>query len=433
MTYGEHMFAYNIMEQPSIAKAMGLLIAGLGLTNGDVSMRGKCRDILHVDMNAFFASVEQHDNPALKGKPVIICGDPESRSVVSTASYEARPFGVKAGMPAAQARRLCPQGVFIKGRIGRYIEVSLEILNIYKSFTPLVEPFSIDEAFLDVTGCDLLFESPVNIAKAIKSKIRARFDLTCSIGVAPNKLLAKMASDMKKPDGLIVIKDEDIPERIWPLPVRALFGVGEKTEETLNAMGIKTIGELARYPTKLLERRFGVVGRALHSAAWGMDDSPVCPDRPPIKSMSNEYTLPDDTADPEILRAYILRLSGDVGMRLRQEGYLGRTIEIKLRYEDFVTIIRSETIKDFTDSDRTIYEKAWELFTRNWASWRKVRLIGVGVSSLVERRRYQKQLSLFDDGLKQAAVDRTVDTIRRRFGRDSIMRAGAMILCGPRP
>lgn len=387
------------------------------------------RHILHVDMNAFFAAVEQHDNPALKGKPVIVCGDPEGRSVVSTASYEARPFGVKAGMPVSQATRLCPQGVFIKGRIQRYVEVSLEILKIYQSFTPLVEPFSIDEAFLDVTGCDKLHGPPIEIAGLIKARMKGKFDLTCSIGIAPNKLLAKMASDLQKPDGLVFIRREDIPEKIWPLPVRALIGVGEKTEKALNHMGIKTIGELAGYPLNLLERKFGVMGRALYGMAWGMDDSPVRPTGFPIKSLSNEYTLPRDTADQDVLKAHILRLSDEVGRRLRSAGYLGKTIGIKLRYEDFITITRSESLGNFTDSDRTISQKAWEIFIRNWQRWRKVRLVGVSISNLIERGRYQKQLSLFDDypkEAKRAAVDRTLDRIHNRFGKDAIMRARVM-------
>ncbi|HHY45864.1 MAG TPA: DNA polymerase IV [Firmicutes bacterium] len=392
-------------------------------------MPGLERHILHVDMNAFFAAVEQHDNPALKGKPVIVCGDPDGRSVVSTASYEARPFGIKAGMPVTQARRLCPQGVFIKGHIQRYVEISLEILKIYQSFTPLVEPFSIDEAFLDVTGCDKLYGSPVEIAKLIKAKIRRELDLMCSIGVATNKLLAKMASDFQKPDGLVVIRQEDIPGKIWPLPVRALIGVGEKTEKALNYMGIKTIGELAGYPLHLLERKFGVVGRVLHRMAWGMDDSPVRSTEFPIKSLSNEYTLPEDTIDQDILKTHLLRLSDEVGRRLRGAGYLGKTIGIKLRYEDFITITRSESLMDFTDSNSTISQKAWELFIRNWQRWRKVRLVGVAVSNLIERRRYQRQLSLFDDYpklAKQAAIDRALDKIQDKFGKDSIMRAGAV-------
>ena len=331
-----------------------------------MAIAGHERNILHLDMDAFFAAVEQHDNPRLKGKPVIVCGDPEGRGVVSTASYEARPFGVKAGMPVAQAKRLCPQGVFIKGDIQKYIKLSLQIIDILKTFTPLVEPYSIDESFLDVTGCEGLFGPPVGIAKLIKAEIRRKFDLTCSIGVAPNKLLAKMASDFQKPDGLVVIRQEDVPEKIWPLPVRALMGVGEKTEKVLHGLGIKTIGDLARYPVEPLEYRLGVVGKALHAMAWGIDNSPVRPSGLPIKSMSNEYTLPEDTTNQEILKAHIMRLSCEVGRRLRKNGYVGRTVNIKLRYHDFITITRSESLRDFTDSDKAICEKAWELFLRNW-------------------------------------------------------------------
>lgn len=398
--------------------------------HGDSPMKKQHRDILHVDMNAFFAAVEQHDNPDLKGKPVIVCGDPEKRSVVSTASYEARAYGVKSGMPVTQARRLCPQGVFIRGNIAKYVDISMRIVDIFKSFTPLVEPFSIDEAFLDVTGCDVLFGSPVEIAKQIKKKLRERFDLRCSIGIAPNKLLAKMASDMQKPDGLVVLTYEDVPTKIWPLPVRDLVGVGESTEKALHRMSIKTIGELAKYPLRSLERRFGVVGRALHLAALGMDDSPVQAVALPVKSMSNEYTLPEDTADPDILKAHILRLFGEVGMRLRQAGYLGKTVVVKFRYDDFITVMRSETVRDYIDSDRAIFQKAWELFTRHWVNWRKVRLVGVGITHLIQRKNCQRQLSLFDDNLKQARVDRTVDAIKAKFGENAIIRAGTMALKG---
>ncbi|HHY47312.1 MAG TPA: DNA polymerase IV [Firmicutes bacterium] len=382
------------------------------------------RSILHVDMNAFFAAVEQHDNPRLRGKPVIVCGDPEGRSVVSTASYEARPFGIKAGMPVTQAKLLCPEGIFIKGDIQKYVRVSLKIVDIYKSFTPLVEPFSIDEAFLDVTGCDKLFGSPVDIARLIKARIRKELGLTCSIGIGPNKLLSKMASDFQKPDGLVVIKREEIPDKIWILPVRNLIGVGEKTEKALHSLGINTIGDLARYPVEFLECKFGIMGRALHLMALGIDHSPVQPSGLPVKSISHEYTLPRDTANQDILKAHIIRLSGEVGRRLRKGGYVGKTIVLKLRYEDFITITRSETLGDFTDCDKVIYQKAWGIFLRSWQCWRKVRLIGVGISNLIEKERFQRQLSLFDDYAKQAAIDRAVDSIRDRFGGDAIMRAG---------
>lgn len=385
-------------------------------------------DIMHVDMNAFFAAVEQQENPQFRGKPVIVCGDPEGRSVVSTASYEARAFGVKSAMPVAQAKRLCPQGIFIKGDIQKYARMSIKILEIYKSFTPIVEPFSIDEAFLDVTGCDKLFGPPVEIAKQIKSRIKSEFGLTCSIGIGPNKLLAKMASDFQKPDGLVVIRMEEVPEKIWPLPVRALFGVGEKTERALHYMGIKTIGDLARFPVELLKHRFGVFGYALHAMAWGRDDSPVKSEGSPMKSMSNEYTLPEDTADSEVVRVHVLRLSGEVARRLRKSGYVGRTVGIKLRYEDFSTITRAQTLSEFTDSEKIINESAWELVTRHWQKWRKVRLIGVGVSNLAERKYIPRQLSLFEDYAKQAARDRALDLIRDRFGGTAVVKASTLFV-----
>ncbi|HHV62229.1 MAG TPA: hypothetical protein GXX51_06285 [Firmicutes bacterium] len=235
---------------------------------------------------------------------------------------------------------------------------------------------------------------------------------------------------MQKPDGLVVLTYEDVPTKIWPLPVRDLVGVGESTEKALHRMGIMTIGELAKHPLSSLERRFGVVGRALHFAALGMDDSPVQAVALPIKSMSNEYTLPEDTNSPDILKAHILRLSGEVGMRLRQAGYLGKTVTVKFRYDDFVTVTRSETMRDYIDSDRDILEKAWELFMGNWISWRKVRLVGVGVTNLIERKNCQRQLSLFDDTFKQAKVDHAVDVIKNKFGVNAIIKAGEMSLKG---
>lgn len=385
------------------------------------------RAILHIDVNAFFAAVEQMTNPAYQGRPVIVGGDPNRRGVVSTASYEARQYGVRSGMSLWEARRLCPNGIFLEGNPTRYLDVSLRLLRLYHSFTPLVEPFSIDEAFLDITGSQHLFDGAVPMAQEIKRKIRQQFGLTVSVGIAPNKLLAKMASDLQKPDGLVILRKEDVPRLLWPLPVGKLYGVGEKMEKYLMDLGLTTIGALAKAPPQLLRRYFGVVGEHLQAMANGQDDSPVDPQAGLlVKSMGHELTLPVDTDDPELIKRTLLQLSDQVGRRLRREGYQGRKVTVKIRHSDFSTITREQTLAEYTDLEETIYAAAQQLFWRNWPGWPKIRLLGVSVSALVNARRLQ-QLSFFDDREKISRVTRAVDTIRDKYGDGVVVKARLLL------
>lgn len=396
----------------------------MGMARGD-------RIILHVDMNAFFAAVEQQANPALRGKPVLVYGNPDRRGVIATASYEARKYGVRAGMSTWEARQRCPHGIYIEGNPAKYIDVSLRLLVIYRSFTPLVEPFSIDEAFLDVTGCTGLFGEPAGIARAIKALMREETGLTCSIGIAPNKLLAKMASSLQKPDGLVSLWAEDVPQVLWPLPVGKLYGVGEKTEQHLVAMGITTIGDLAAAPIPLLRARFGVVGEALRNMARGIASSPVDPQSAlTVKSMGHEITLPEDSDNPEYLRRIILQLADQVARRLRADHYQGKTVTLKIRYHDFRTITRARTVQTYLDLAEDLYRLGWELFSEHWTPWQKIRLVGLTVSNLTNTA-HLYQPTLFDPRERLKVLTAAVDGIRDKYGEGAVTRA--RLLLGPPP
>ncbi len=380
--------------------------------------------ILHIDMDAFFAAIEQQANPELQGKPVIVAGDPDGRGVVATASYEARMFGVRSAMPLKEARRRCPHAILVRGRHSYYEKVSNRLLKVYRKYTPTVEPFSIDEAFLDVRGCERLHGDACEIAHKIKTDVREGFGLTCSVGIAPNKLVAKMASDMKKPDGLTVIRSEDIASVIWPLPVRKLYGVGEKTSEVLESLGVKTVGAVAEMPVELLVEKFGETGRLLHSLACGIDNSRVNPaigEMP--KSIGHEITLQEDSKNERLILTHILSLSQQVGRRLRQQGLVGRTVVLKLRYSDFTTLTRANTFSFFTCLDEDIYEAAKRLLLINWSRPRKIRLVGVTVTSLSSQDDFMRQLALFEEDEKRRRVAATMDKVRDRFGESAITRA----------
>ncbi|MDK2930066.1 MAG: polymerase [Bacillota bacterium] len=399
------------------------------------SCAGSEPTVIHIDMDAFFAAVEQQAHPELRGKPVIVCGDPDVRGVVSTASYEARAFGVRSAMPVKEAKRLCPHGVFLSSRLSDYAAVSECLLGVYRRYTPVVEPFSIDEAFLDVAGCERLHGDAVAIARNIKEEVRRGFGLTCSVGVAPNKFLAKMASDMQKPDGLTVIRAEDVPRVIWPLPVRKLYGVGEKTASALASMGITTAGALAEAPVEVLVARFGVMGHILHDVANGIDESPVDPgmwERP--KSLGREITLAEDSADEEVLTRHLLSLAEQVARRLRKRGLVARTVTLKLRYSDFATLTRSRTLDEFTCYDEDIYRASVELFRTNWTRSRKVRLIGVSASGLAASHDYTCQLALFEAPAtheRKRSLVSALDRVRDRFGEGAITRASLIDVAGP--
>jgi DNA polymerase-4 len=338
------------------------------------------RRILHIDMDAFFAAVEEKRHPELAGKPIVIGGDgdPTKRGVVSTASYEARKYGVHSAMPLRRAYQLCPQAVFLPVDYDEYVKVSGKIKAILRSFTPLIEDVGIDEAFLDITDIDMESEE---IVKRIKERIREETGLTCSIGIGPNKLLAKIASDMKKPDGLTIISPTDIKIMIWPLPVRKLWGVGPKTEKRLQDAGIMTIGDLASIPREKLIEDFGQsYGDYLYEASRGIDESPLITHWEP-KSMSRETTFQKDTDNWNIISKNLAELTRDVVESMKESGYQGKTVTIKIRFSNFETHTRAKTLDDFTDSLDIMRKAAFEIFGRIELK-KKVRLIGVRVSNL---------------------------------------------------
>lgn len=381
--------------------------------------------ILHVDMDAFFAAIEQRDHPHLRGKPVIVGGsDPTRRGVVSTASYEARKYGVRSAMPLSQAYRLCPRGVFLDGNHSKYSMESRKIREIFYSFTPRVEMISIDEAFLDVKGCELLHGTPLQIAKKIKETIKKERGLTASVGIAPNKFLAKLASDLDKPDGLTIIRKEDIPEKVWPLPIGKLWGVGEKTEEKLKERGIKTIGTLAELDPETVQANWGRAGLQLYHLARGIDDRSVS-ENSEVKSIGHEITFPFDVKSVKTLEARLLNLAEKVARRLREDGFRARTIQLKVRYADFKTITRRRTIKSPTMLTREIYQHALELLRETGKFRRGIRLIGVSVSNLTAGD--FSQLSLFNPrDVREEELEKVVDAIKDRFGEDILTRARAL-------
>ncbi|HEX7401032.1 MAG TPA: DNA polymerase IV [candidate division Zixibacteria bacterium] len=386
--------------------------------------------ILHVDMDAFFASVEQKERPWLAGKPVIVGGDPKKRcGVVSAASYAAREYGIKAGMSLFAARRLCPHAVFLIGIHGdKYEYVSSRLVKIFRQFTPQVEPYSIDEAFLDITGCERLFGPPLELGRKLKEKIKEELGLSCSVGIASSKLLAKLASSLNKPDGLTVIPKDKIKETLDPLEVSELCGIGHRTAKVLSHLGIHTAGELASYPVEVLKGKFGIVGEWLHFMANGIDCSPVISCSIPDKSMGHSRTLPEDIDDPRQIASILLGLSSLVARRLRKGGFKGRTVTLRLRYSDFFSLTRSETIPRPTDSEHVIFKVALKLALGLVSGIRKVRLLGVSVSQLKrEEESLQTFLPLIEYRDKREEVYSAMDKIRDKFGEESVRWGGATI------
>ena len=379
--------------------------------------------IIHVDMDAFYASVEVRERPELAGKPVIVGADPRGRGVVSTCSYEARTFGVHSAMPISEAYRRCPQGVFVPVNMELYVQVSQKIMTIFRRYTPLVEPLSIDEAFLDVAGCESLFGPPREIARKIKADVRQETQLPCSIGVAPNKFLAKLATELGKPDGLRIIEAERIHEELEPLPVTRVFGVGRRTAEALDALGITTVGELARADTGRLVAHMGEAATAhMQALARGEDDRRVEPFRQP-RQLGSERTFERDVSDHRVLRSQLLDLSWQVGMDLRRHEYRARTVRLKLRTEDFATTTRSRTFANPTASDRVIFRCVSELFTKH-APALPVRLVGVTGADLVFGP--DEQGTLFgppEHEARVARMERAMDAVREKFGRDAVRPA----------
>ena len=377
------------------------------------------RTILHVDLDAFFAAVEQRDRPELLGKPVIVGGGgPNDRGVVSAASYEARAFGVHSAMPLRQAGRLCPHGVFLPVDGAKYQAVSIEIMAILRRFTPLVEPISIDEAFLDVTGSRVLFGDGETIGRRIKTALRNEVGLTASVGVARTKLVAKIASDLRKPDGLVVVPPGEEAAFLAPLAITRLWGVGAKSAAALREYGVRTIGDLAALPEDLLVRRFGRHGASLGDRARGLDADPVG-DRDAAKSISHEHTFDVDTSDREVIERTILGMAEGVAGRLRDSGVKAATVTVKIRDSSFRTITRQRTLPEPTDLTEPIFRTAMEL-ARPEIRGLRIRLLGVGASGLGER----DQLALFaDDDPRRRRVVEAADAVRHRFGERAITRA----------
>ncbi len=384
----------------------------------------KTATILHVDMDAFYASVEQRDRPELRGRPVIVGGSSDGRGVVCAASYEARQYGVHSAMPSSRARRLCPQGIFLPVRMDHYIHVGRQIREIFLTFTPLVEPLSLDEAFLDVRGCESLFGQATEIAIQLKARIRREIDLVASVGVAPNKFLAKLASDLSKPDGLLSVDPSSVAAFLDPLPVERIWGVGKKGAKRLHNLGLLTIGQLARTPAQCLIEQFGEAGRLFSELAQGHDDRPVVPDRE-AKSVSSETTFSRDIGDRSILRSVLLDLVDLIARRIRDLGMRCRTVEVKARTANFHTHFRSVTLAESTDITEVLWQAARELFDQRIPQdWLPLRLLGVGVSGLTSGSLSEVNLFNREWQAKQRALDHATDAIRKTFGRDAIRRAG---------
>ena len=376
------------------------------------------RTILHIDMNAFFASVEQSANPELRGKPIAVTGGGH-RTVITTSSYEARAFGVKTGMAVWEAKRCCPELIIVIGDNRKYTHTSREIMQMMQDYTPEVEVFSIDEAWMDVTHSLQIYNSPENIAHLLKARIRHRFGITCSIGIAPNKLLAKLASDMQKPDGLTVIPPENIGRILERLPVGELCGIGRKTARQLAIMSITTCGELGRCDEDRLTRKFGIIGKRLKEMGQGRDDSPVTPHGADdeVKSVGHSMTLDKDIDRREEILRFLLQLSEMVGRRARRYNVSGRTVTLYVRYADFFTSFgKQQTLADYINQSGEIF-KAAQVILDSVELEQPIRLLGVRLSSL---RHHTEQLPLFEDERKKLFATQAMDEVNQRFGEMAV-------------
>ncbi|SCL69199.1 DNA polymerase-4 [Micromonospora citrea] len=374
--------------------------------------------ILHVDMDAFFASVEVRRRPELRGRAVVV-GGVGPRGVVSSASYEARRYGVRSAMPTARARALCPHAVYLPPDFAQYSAASQAVMRIFRDVTPLVEPLSLDEAFLDVAGARRLFGPPAAIARHIRERVAAEQGLTCSVGVGPSKFVAKLGSTRAKPDGLLVVPAARVLDFLHPLPVSALWGVGERSAETLRRLGLATIGDLAEAPVGMLRKALGEASAAhLHELAWGRDPRRVSPEQVE-KSIGAEVTFDADVADPLEIRRALLALSEKVGVRLRRAGQVGRTVSLKVRLADFRTVNRSRTAGAPTDVAREIFDTVWALYTA-LDPGERVRLVGVRVEGLAAARETPRQLALGAPERGWREAEAAADAAAARFGRSVI-------------
>jgi DNA polymerase-4 len=382
------------------------------------------RWIIHVDLDAFFPSVEELLHPELRGKPIIVGGDPRYRGVVSSASYAARAYGVRSAMPMSQALRLCPQAVVISPRHGRYGAYSRRVMSILREYTPAFEQVSIDEAFLDVTGCELLWGPVEPLGRRIQQRVWDEQHLPVSLGIASSKLVAKVACDLGKPHGLVIVPPGQERQFLAPLPIGKLWGVGQVTAERLQARGIETIGDLAAWDEQRLAGAVGEVGRGLYDAARGIDHRMVSDGREQ-RSISQERTFAQDEGDPATIRRLLLSIADDLAARLRQGHIVAQTVRIKLRYPDFTTLTRQQRLDQPTDQAGLIHQVGLKLLSGNWQDGQPLRLMGLAVAGLIDSGGYQLNLFAHDDQ-QNIRLDRAVDEIRLRFGRQAITRASLL-------
>ena len=378
--------------------------------------------VLHVDMDAFYASVSLLEHPELRGQPVIVGGN-GTRGVVLSATYEARTYGVHAAMPMSQARRMCPDATILPPDFEAYQEASRGVMALFADVTPLVEPLSLDEAFLDVSGATRRLGSPGRIGQLIRDRVSDEQQITCSVGVAASKFVAKLASSMAKPDGLIVVPPEGVVSFLHPLPVGALWGVGEKTEETLHRLGLRTVGDIAHIPRDTLLRAVGqATGAHLHELSWGRDPRSVVP-AVEERSIGHEETFARDVDDPEVVRRTLLKLAERAAARLRSHDQVARTVSIKVRFADFTTITRARTLRDATDVGREVYETAKDLYDALGLQRARLRLVGVRLEGLVDSDQATRQLTLDERPIGWREADRAVDAASARFGAGSVRPA----------
>jgi DNA polymerase-4 len=380
------------------------------------------RKIIHVDMDAFYASVEIRARPQLANRPVIVGGRTEERGVVAAANYIARRFGVHSAMPTATALRLCPELVVVPPRHALYAEVSRQIHEIFQRYTPQIEPLALDEAFLDVTGSEKLFGPAEGIGRAIKEAIRDELSLVASVGVAPNKFLAKLASDIEKPDGFVVVREGEEQAFLAPLPVTRIWGVGKVVAQGFERLGIRTIGQLCHYSPRLIHEHFGRSGEQFLQLAQGIDDRPVVSESE-AKSISNETTFAVDISEPRVMRDWLHALTEQVAWRLRAHALKGRTVQLKVRFSDFTTLTRSHSLEEVTDITAEIWRAVQTLFEQRLPRpLPPVRLLGVGVSNFSEPLAQQGDLFAQQESEKQRRIDSVLDEMQSRFGREKIRR-----------
>ncbi len=390
--------------------------------------------IIHLDLDAFFASVEQRDNPAYRGKPLIVGGisggkGNSNRGVVCAASYEARKYGVHAGMPIWEARQKCPRGIFVPTQMSKYLKESKKFFQICSNYTPLIEPLSIDELFLDVSGCESLFGSSKLIGRKIKERVYQELSLKVSVGIAENKFLAKIATNLGKPDGFYIIPSKDIQKILYPLPVSSLWGIGKKTEELLKKSGIYLVEQLARMPDSILENLLGKNGKKIKLLAQGIDESPVTPPST-AKSIGKETTFSTNITEKVVLVKELLKISQMVGYTARKKGYKGRTITLKIRFHNFITLNKSMTLENSTNIDDLIFKTVVTLLDKIKIKKGGVRLLGIKLSNLTSGNE-RKQLKFLrdeedkkDDKLQQ--LTQSLDKIREKYGTKAVTRASLL-------